>query len=83
VELSAAECDLALAATHAVGLGHAGVDLLRSSAGPVVLEVNSCPDFTSMAPYVEDDLAAIVVEQTLQLGDTALSLDRDDRSMRV
>jgi ribosomal protein S6--L-glutamate ligase len=67
-KLSAAEGDLALAATDAVGLGHAGVDLLRSSAGPVVLEVNSCPDFTSMTPYVKDDLAAIVVEQTLRLG---------------
>jgi len=67
-KLSAAEGDLALAATHAVGLGHAGVDLLRSSAGPVVLEVNSCPDFTSMTPYVEDDLAAMVIEQTQQLG---------------
>ena len=67
-ELSAAEGDLALAAADAVGLGHAGVDLLRSAAGPVVLEVNSCPDFTSMTPYVKDDLAAIVIEQTLQLG---------------
>ena len=66
--LSVAEGDLALAAADAVGLGHAGVDLLRSAAGPVVLEVNSCPDFTSMTPYVKDDLAAIVIEQTLQLG---------------
>ena len=82
-KLSAAERDLALAATDAVGLGHAGVDLLRSSAGPVVLEVNSCPDFTSMAPYVNDDLAAIVIEQTLQLGAAALSFGSDGRSIRV
>lgn len=66
-DLSEAERDLAIAATHAVGLGHAGIDLLRSAAGPVVLEVNSCPDFTSMMPYVEIDLPAMVVEQTLQL----------------
>ena len=65
--LSSIEHDLTIAATHAVGVGHAGVDLLRSSAGPVVLEVNSCPDFTSMKPYVNDDLAAIVIEQTLLL----------------
>jgi ribosomal protein S6--L-glutamate ligase len=82
-KLSEAERDLAVAATDAVGLGHAGVDLLRSSAGPVVLEVNSCPDFTSMTPYVKGDLAAIVIEQTLQLGDTALSLGNEGRSMRI
>jgi RimK family alpha-L-glutamate ligase len=68
-ELSPREQDLALAATSAVGLGHAGVDLLRSGTGPVVLEVNSCPDFTSMTPYVDADLAAIVVQQTLRLAD--------------
>jgi len=67
-DLTGTERDLAVAAASAVGLGHAGVDLLRSPAGSVVLEVNSCPDFTSMAPYAEADLAAIVVEQTLRLG---------------
>lgn len=66
--LTEAERDLAVAAANAIGLGHAGIDLLRSAAGPVVLEVNSCPDFTSMTPYVDDDLAAIVIEQTLGLG---------------
>jgi ribosomal protein S6--L-glutamate ligase len=66
-DLTDEEGDLAVAATVAVGLGQAGVDLLRSAAGPVVLEVNSCPDFTSMTPYVENDLAAIVIQQTLQL----------------
>jgi ribosomal protein S6--L-glutamate ligase len=66
--LTEAERDLAVAAANAIGLGHAGIDLLRSAAGPVVLEVNSCPDFTSMTPYVDDDLAAVVIEQTLGLG---------------
>jgi ribosomal protein S6--L-glutamate ligase len=67
-ELTETERDLAVAAANAIGLGHAGIDLLRSAAGPVVLEVNSCPDFTSMTPYVDDDLATIVIEQTLRLG---------------
>jgi ribosomal protein S6--L-glutamate ligase len=66
-ELSAAERDLAVTAAAVIGLGHAGVDLLRSAAGPVVLEVNSCPDFTSMTPYVDNDLAAVVIEETLRL----------------
>jgi ribosomal protein S6--L-glutamate ligase len=67
-ELSAAERDLAVTAAAVIGLGHAGVDLLRSAAGPVVLEVNSCPDFTSMTPYADNDLAAVVIEETLRLG---------------
>ncbi len=67
-ELTRTERDLAVTAAGVIGLGHAGVDLLRSEAGPLVLEVNSCPDFTSMTPYVEEDLAATVIEQTLRLG---------------
>jgi ribosomal protein S6--L-glutamate ligase len=66
-ELSTTEEKLAIAATSAVGLGHAGVDLLRTDSGSAVLEVNSCPDFTSMTPYIKDDLAVMVVEQTLRL----------------
>jgi ribosomal protein S6--L-glutamate ligase len=52
-------------AAAALGLGHAGVDLLRTSNGPVVLEVNACPDFTSMAPHTGIDLADAVVATTL------------------
>jgi ribosomal protein S6--L-glutamate ligase len=59
--LTGAEHDLVLAAAAALGLGHAGVDLLRTREGPRVLEVNACPDFTSMQPYHAEDLAEAVV----------------------
>jgi ribosomal protein S6--L-glutamate ligase len=49
-ELSAAERDATLAAVSALGVRHAGIDLLQTVAGSAVLEVNSCPDFTSMLP---------------------------------
>jgi ribosomal protein S6--L-glutamate ligase len=65
VDLTAAEAHLAVAATAALGLGHAGVDLLRTDRGSVVLEVNACPDFTSMLPFVEADIARAVVEAVL------------------
>lgn len=65
VALSAAEHALALAAAGAVGLGHAGVDLLRTNAGPVVLEVNSCPDFTSMLVLFDEDLTHAVLRAVL------------------
>jgi len=43
VELSAAEKSAALKACKSMGLNVAGVDLLRSNHGPVVMEVNSSP----------------------------------------
>jgi ribosomal protein S6--L-glutamate ligase len=56
---------ISVGAAAALGLGHAGIDLLRTAEGPVVLEVNACPDFTSMAPHTDADLADVVVAATL------------------
>jgi len=61
VELTSEEHELVLSAAQAVGLAHAGIDLLRTRQGPRVLEVNSCPDFTSMQPHYEQDLAEAVL----------------------
>jgi RimK family alpha-L-glutamate ligase len=65
VELTGQERDLVLAAAAALALGHAGVDLLRTSEGPRVLEVNACPDFTSMQPYYQAGLAEAVLRASL------------------
>jgi len=61
VELTGEERELVLAAAAALGLGHGGIDLLRTREGPRVLEVNACPDFTSMQPHYAHDLAEAVV----------------------
>jgi ribosomal protein S6--L-glutamate ligase len=42
-KLTAAERRIAVSAAQALGLGIAGVDLLRSHRGPLVLEVNASP----------------------------------------
>jgi ribosomal protein S6--L-glutamate ligase len=60
-ELSGEEAELVRGATVALGLGHAGVDILRTRQGPRVLEVNACPDFTSMQPHYEADLGEAVL----------------------
>jgi len=65
VELTGEERDLVRGAAAALGLGHAGVDLLRTRAGPRVLEVNACPDFTSMQPHYRADLAEAVLRASL------------------
>jgi ribosomal protein S6--L-glutamate ligase len=45
VKLTEEERKMAIKAAKAMGLNIAGVDLLRSSRGPLVLEVNSSPGF--------------------------------------
>jgi ribosomal protein S6--L-glutamate ligase len=65
VNLTANERKLAEDAACAVGLRHAGIDILRTARGPLVLEVNSCPDFTSMIPYFDEDLTRTVLLASL------------------
>jgi len=64
-ELTGEEAELVRAATAALGLGHAGVDILRTRHGPRVLEVNACPDFTSMQPHYQADLGEEVMRASL------------------
>ena len=63
--LTGEERDLVQRAAAALGLGHAGVDLLRTRDGPRVLEVNACPDFTSMQPYYRAGLTEAVLRASL------------------
>jgi RimK family alpha-L-glutamate ligase len=64
--LTTCESDLAIAATKALGLGHAGVDLINMEDGIKVLEVNACPDFTSMRNISSVDIAEAVITATLK-----------------
>ena len=48
IELSVQEELMAIKATKAMGLGVAGVDMLQSYKGPLVLEVNSSPGLEGM-----------------------------------
>jgi ribosomal protein S6--L-glutamate ligase len=61
VDLTPNERTLAEDAARALGLGHAGIDIVRTARGPLILEVNSCPDFTSMLPYFDEDLTRAVL----------------------
>jgi RimK family alpha-L-glutamate ligase len=64
-ELSPLELELAERSTSVLGLRHAGVDLLRTVNGPQILEVNGCPDFTSMEPYFDFSLAESVISASI------------------
>ena len=65
VELTEEEKDVILRATRAMGLGMAGVDMMRSDNGPVIIEVNSAQDFTG--PHLIEsimgvDLAGMMID---------------------
>ncbi len=62
VELSAAERATALRAAKAMGLNVAGVDMLRSKRGPVVMEVNSSPGLEGIEKATGSNVAKVIIE---------------------
>lgn len=62
VELTEAEKTMAVNAAQALGLHVAGVDLLRSSKGPLVIEVNSSPGLQGIEATTGLDIADMVIE---------------------
>lgn len=62
VELSVEERDTALKSAKALGLAVAGVDLLRSRHGPMVLEVNSSPGLEGIESVTGIDIAGAMIE---------------------
>ena len=51
----------AILAAKAVGLGIAGVDLLQSERGPLVLEVNSSPGLEGIENTTQTDIAGKII----------------------
>jgi ribosomal protein S6--L-glutamate ligase len=62
VALSVAEANMAIRAAAAVGLAVAGVDILRTDHGPVVIEVNSSPGLEGIEAATEIDVAGQIVD---------------------
>ena len=60
------EAALAVAAAEALGLGQCGVDLLMSSSGPIVLEVNPTPGFLRLEEATGIDVARAMVEHAIE-----------------
>jgi len=61
VELSEEEENAALKATKALGLGIAGVDMLQSSSGPKIMEVNSSPGLEGIEGATGKDIANAII----------------------
>jgi len=65
-ELSRKEKDIAFAATEACGLDIAGVDILRTNKGPVVLEVNANPGLEGITEATGRDIAGEIIKYAVQ-----------------
>ncbi len=61
IELSEEEEDAAIKATRVMGLGVAGVDMLQSARGPLILEVNSSPGLEGIENATKRDVAKEII----------------------
>ena len=61
IKITPEERKTALAAAKAIGLDVAGVDLIRSNRGPLVLEVNSSPGLEGIERVSGKDIATMMV----------------------
>lgn len=59
--LTAAERAAAVKAAKTMGLNVAGVDLLRSASGPLVMEVNSSPGLEGIETATGKDIAGLII----------------------
>ncbi|WP_097460816.1 30S ribosomal protein S6--L-glutamate ligase [Mangrovitalea sediminis] len=64
VRITPEERRTAIAAAKAMGLNIAGVDLLRSSRGPLVMEVNSSPGLEGIEAATGKNVAGMILEFT-------------------
>lgn len=62
IELSDEEETAAIKAAKAMGLGIAGVDMLQSSRGPLILEVNSSPGLEGIEKATGKDIAREIIK---------------------
>lgn len=62
VELSKKEHNLALKAASTMGLQIAGVDIIRSKRGPLILEINSSPGLEGIEKATKLDIAGSVID---------------------
>jgi ribosomal protein S6--L-glutamate ligase len=62
VKITPEENDLALKAAKAMGLNIAGVDLLRSNHGPLIIEVNSSPGLEGIEKSTNINIAREIIK---------------------
>ena len=62
IKLSRAEKSTAITAAKKMGLGVAGVDMLLSKRGPLIIEVNSSPGLEGIEGATQVDIAGKIYQ---------------------
>ncbi|MFM7725874.1 MAG: RimK family alpha-L-glutamate ligase, partial [Flavobacteriales bacterium] len=62
IKLSRQEEIAAIKAAKALGLGIAGVDMLQSDRGPLIIEVNSSPGLEGIERATQQDIAGEIIK---------------------
>ncbi|MDZ7843014.1 MAG: 30S ribosomal protein S6--L-glutamate ligase [Gammaproteobacteria bacterium] len=62
IRLTPEERSTAIRAARKMGLNVAGVDILRSNHGPVVMEVNSSPGLEGIEKATNKDIASLIIQ---------------------
>jgi ribosomal protein S6--L-glutamate ligase len=62
IKITPEERMTAIRAAKVMGLGVAGVDILRSNHGPLVMEVNSSPGLEGIETTTGQDVAAMIIQ---------------------
>jgi ribosomal protein S6--L-glutamate ligase len=76
VELTEAEEKIVLKAARLMGLDIAGVDILRSNRGPLVMEVNASPGLEGIEAITGIDIAGAIIQHLEQGVERFLALKR-------
>lgn len=66
IEITPEEEEIAVKASRALGLGVAGVDILRSDRGPLVIEINSCAGLKGIERASGVDIAGAIMDYVEQ-----------------
>ncbi|MGF1480141.1 MAG: 30S ribosomal protein S6--L-glutamate ligase [Cyanophyceae cyanobacterium] len=76
IKLTPEERSTAVRAAKAMGLRVAGVDMLRSNHGPVIMEVNSSPGLEGIEKATGMDVAGIIIEYISKNAESGRTRDR-------
>ena len=62
IRITPEERSIAVRAARTLGLNVAGVDMLRSNHGPVIMEVNSSPGLEGIEKATGKDIAGMIID---------------------